>query len=163
MVLFHLQMGGVYLLLLKAKTAKAFVKYFGYETGINLYSWTSDQFSQYGCKVIPPTMREATVVLDAILDNETELEIERHTTDTAGYTEIIFALFGLLGLQFEPRIKNISDQRIYYLLQKPICPHIDSLIMGPINIKLIENNWDDILRLIASLIKRLGQRFTFYY
>lgn len=32
----------------KTNTAKAFVKYFGFETGLNLYSWTSDQFSQYG-------------------------------------------------------------------------------------------------------------------
>jgi TnpA family transposase len=103
----------------KTRTAKAFVKYFAYETGLNFYSWTSDQFSQYGCKITSPTMREATLVLDAILDNETELNIERHTTDTAGYTEIIFALFDLLGLQFDPRIRNLGDQRIYYIGDKP--------------------------------------------
>ncbi len=51
-------------------------------------------------------------VLDAILDNETELKILRHKTDTAGYTEIIFALFDLLGLVFEPRIKDLGDQKL---------------------------------------------------
>ncbi|MDQ5922233.1 MAG: hypothetical protein QG673_2292 [Pseudomonadota bacterium] len=106
----------------KTRTAKALVKYFGYETGLNFYSWTSDQFAQYGGKVTSPTMREATLVLDAILDNETELNIERHTTDTAGYTEIIFALFDLLGLQFDPRIRNIGDQWLYYIGDKPIMP-----------------------------------------
>jgi hypothetical protein len=30
-------------------------------------------------------------VLDAILDNEAELLLVEHTTDTAGYTEIVFA------------------------------------------------------------------------
>lgn len=137
----------------KTKIARAFVKYFGYERGLNLYSWTSDQFSQYGCKVTSPTMREATFVLDAILDNETELKIERHTTDTAGYTEIIFALFDLLGLRFEPRIKNIGDQRIYYIGQRPHCPNVDRLITGSVNTKLIEESWDDMLRLAASLKK----------
>ncbi len=57
-------------------------------------------FSQFGTKVIPTTARNATYVLDEILDNETELPLLEHTTDTAGYTEIIFVLFDLLGLQF---------------------------------------------------------------
>lgn len=36
--------------------------------------------------------RDATYVLDEILANETELPILEHTTDTSGYTEIVFAL-----------------------------------------------------------------------
>ena len=83
--------------------------------GVTFYTWTSDQFSQYGTKVIPATVRDATYVLDAILDNETELPILEHTTDTAGYTEIVFALFDLLGLQFSPRIRDLGDQRLYRL------------------------------------------------
>jgi len=61
--------------------------------GLTFYSWTSDQFAQYGTKVVPATIRDATYVLDAILDNTTELSLVEHTTDTAGYTEIVFALF----------------------------------------------------------------------
>ena len=45
-----------------------------------------------------------TYVLDEICDNETELSIREHTTDTAGATEIIFALFDLLGYRFTPRL-----------------------------------------------------------
>ena len=137
----------------KTTTARSLVKYFAYGTGLNLYSWTSDQFPQYGNKVTSPTMRESTFVLDAILDNETELKIERHTTDTAGFTEIIFALFDLLGLRFEPRIKNIGDQRLYYIGQKPICSRIDQIITGSANSTLIAESWDDMLRLAASLKK----------
>lgn len=137
----------------KTRTAKAFVKYFGYETGLNFYSWTSDQFSQYGGKVTSPTMREATLVLDAILDNETELNIERHTTDTAGYTEIIFALFDLLGLRFDPRIRNIGDQRLYYIGDKPGYANVAEILSDPIKTKLIADNWDEMLRLAASLKK----------
>src|ERR1700724_3102286 len=63
---------------------------------------TSDQFCQYGSKPIPSTVRDATYVLDGILDNETELPIAEHTSDTAGYTDLVFSLFDLLGLQFSP-------------------------------------------------------------
>lgn len=137
----------------KTKTAKAFVKYFGYETGVNLYSWTSDQFAQFGQKATSPTMREATLVLDMILDNETELNIERHTTDTAGYTEIVFALFDLLGISFEPRIKNLGDQRIYCIGEKPNLSTAEKLASGIISNRVIDESWDDVVRLVASLKK----------
>jgi len=97
----------------KTQNATALPHYFGYGRGLTFYTWTSDQFSQYGTKVIPATVRDATYVLDAILDNETELPIMKHTADTTGYTEIIFALFDLLGLQFAPRIRDIGDQHLY--------------------------------------------------
>ena len=37
-------------------------------------------------------MKDAPYLLDAILDNETELSILEHTTDTAGYTDVMFAM-----------------------------------------------------------------------
>ena len=88
--------------------ATALPRYFGYGKGVTFYTWTADQFSQYGTKVIPATVRDATYVLDEILDNETELPLLEHTTDTAGFTEIVFALFDLLGLQqiLIPRIRD---------------------------------------------------------
>ena len=57
----------------------------------------------------------ATYVLDEILDHQTDLPILEHTTDTAGYTEIVFALFHLPGLQFAPRIRDLGAQRLYRL------------------------------------------------
>jgi TnpA family transposase len=61
------------------------------------------------------TVRDATYVLDGILDNQTELPIKKHTTDTAGYGDIVFALFDLLGLQFAPRLAGLPDRRLYRL------------------------------------------------
>ena len=51
-----------------------------------------------GSKPIPSTVRDSTYVLDGVLDNETELPIAEQTTDTAGYTDLVFGLFDLLGL-----------------------------------------------------------------
>ena len=102
--------------------ATALPRYFGYGKGVTFYTWTADQFSQYGTKVIPATVRDATYVLDEILDNETELPILEHTTDTAGYTEIVFALFDLLGLQFSPRIRDLGEQRLFRMDVKATPP-----------------------------------------
>src|SRR5262249_2534902 len=87
------------------RNARALPRYYGYGQGITFYTWSSDQFSQYGTKVISSTVRDATYVLDAILDNETDLTILEHTTDTAGYTDIVFCLFDLLDMQFSPRLR----------------------------------------------------------
>jgi len=81
----------------KVRNARALPRYFGYGEGITFYSWSSDQFSQYGTKVISSTIRDATYVLDEILNNETDLTIVEHTTDTAGFT-VILTLVGYTRL-----------------------------------------------------------------
>jgi TnpA family transposase len=136
----------------KSATATALPRYFGLGRGITFYTWTSDQFSQYGTRVIPSTVRDATYVLDGILDNETELPILEHTVDTAGYTEMVFALFGLLGLTFAPRIRDLGRQRLYRLGELPEgVGQAGHLLGGRTNEALIAEHWDDLLRVAASL------------
>jgi TnpA family transposase len=135
----------------KSVTARALPKYFGYGRGLTFYTWTSDQHSQYGTKVIPSTVRDATYVLDEILNNETELEIQEHTTDTAGYTEIVFGLFDLLGLKFSPRLRDIADQTLYRFDKTKTYKHLEPLVTGQVKKDFIIKHWDDLLRLAASL------------
>ena len=105
--------------------------------GVTFYSWTSDQLSQYGTKVIPATVRDATYVLDAILDNETELTIVEHATDTAGYTDIVFCLFDLLGMQFAPRLRDLGDQQLYRMSREQQAGRLAPRFKGTIQQDLI--------------------------
>ncbi len=135
----------------KSRKATPLPRYFGYGRGLTFYTWTSDQWSQYGTKVIPATVRDATYVLDEILDNESELPIREHATDTAGFTEVLFALFDVLGLQFAPRIRDLGDQQLYRLDREADYGVAEPLLKGTINPELFLRRWDDILRLAASL------------
>src|SRR6266852_4303839 len=119
----------------KNRHARAFPPTLGYGQGLTFYSWTSDQLSQYGSKPVIITARDATYVLDAILGNETELAILEHTTDTAGATEIIFALFDLLGLRFTPRLRDIGSRRLYRsgVIDLDHYPRLQPHITGRIN------------------------------
>ena len=135
----------------KARNAVSIPRYFGYGRGLTYYTWTSDQYSQYGTKVVSSTIRDATYVLDEILDNETELTILEHTTDTAGYTDLVFGLFDLLGFQFSPRLADLADKILYCVDKKIRYKHINSLITGKIDIDLILRHWDDLLRIAGSL------------
>ena len=135
----------------KSRIPTALPKYFGYGRGLTFYTWTSDQFSQYGSRVIPATMRDATYVLDAILDNETDLAILEHTTDTAGYTELVFALFDLLGMQFSPRLRDVGGQQLYRSAKDSRYNTIEPLLQGRIKEGIILKQADHILRLVGSL------------
>jgi hypothetical protein len=75
----------------RSQTATAIPRYFGYGRGLTFYTWTSDQFSQYGSKSIPSTVRDATYVLDGILDNETNCRL-RSTLPTRLVTRIWFSV-----------------------------------------------------------------------
>src|ERR1035437_4533228 len=86
---------------------------YGNDPGVKFYTHISDQFAPFHTKVIRVTASEAAHVLDALLYHESELKIEEHYTDTAGATEHVFALCHLLGFRFVPRIRNLSDRRLY--------------------------------------------------
>lgn len=98
-------------------------------------------------------MRDATYVLDATLNNETELPIVEHTTDTAGYTELIFALFDLLGLRFSPRIRDLADQKLYRTVnvKMELYPQLKAHISDLIQTARIIDDWDEMLRLAGSM------------
>ena len=36
-----------------------------------------------------------------------------HSTDTHGYTEVIFAVTRMLGIAYEPRIRQLTNQQLY--------------------------------------------------
>ncbi len=129
----------------------ALPRYFGHRRrGLQIYSWTSDQYSQYASKVITATVRDATHTLDGILDNQTVLPIEEHSTDTHGYTEMIFGTYDLLGLRFAPRIRDLDRQRLYRHGSSPEIETAD-LLKQKIRPELITPYWDELLRLAASL------------
>jgi hypothetical protein len=69
-------------------------------------------------------------VLDGILDNETELPIAEHTSDTVGYTDLVFGLFNLLGLQFSPRLRDLGDQQLYRIDTSIRYQNIGPLVRG---------------------------------
>jgi len=134
-----------------SRTATAVRPYFGYGRGVAASTWTSDQFSQYGAKPSVASMREATYVLDGILDNQTELKITEHTTDTAGYTDIVFAIFDLLGVQFMPRLRHVGGTCLYRIDRSTKYPNLDFLLRGTVNPPKILKHWDAMFRVVGSL------------
>ncbi len=137
--------------------ASYYPRYFGYyEKAIGIYTHVSDQYSVYNTKVISCSPREALYVIDGLLENNTTLEIKEHTTDTAGYTEHIFALCYLLGYQFMPRIRDLKDQQLYRINKDVSYQELNSVLNKYIDLEMIVEQWDNMVRIIASLKNKLA-------
>lgn len=110
--------------------------------GATIYRHVSDQYSSFYTKVINTNARDAVHVIDGLLYHETELHIDEHYTDTAGYTDQIFGLSHLLGFRFAPRIRDISELTLYSFNKPSKYSKIE---------KIIKENYDDVLRLTQSI------------
>ncbi|MBG9718805.1 hypothetical protein ABD98_02705 [Bacillus mycoides] len=98
-----------------------------------------------------PSSEEAPHIIDGLLYHETDLEIEEHYPDAAGFVDHVFAMCHMLGFRFAPRIKTFSKNKIY-TFEKPVNqPHLEFMIGGAIHTKKIRENWDDLLRLTSSV------------
>jgi len=130
-------------------------RYFGYyDRAINVYTHVSDQFSVFSSRAISCSVREAIYVLDGLLENDTLLQPQEHYTDTHGYTEHLFGLCYLLGFSFMPRIRDLKDQRLYRISRDSEYGPITPLFQGYVNFSLLEEQWDQLVRVAASLLNR---------
>lgn len=102
--------------------------------------------------MISSPQKEAAYVIDGLLHNEV-VKSNLHSTDTGGYTEILFGVMHLLGFSYAPRIKSFHQQqrysfercKTYQQLQYPILPD------AYINTQLLHEQWDEILRFVATI------------
>lgn len=135
----------------KSTNSRSNSKYFGAGRGVTYYNFTSDQFTGFNGIVIPGTIRDSLYVLQGILEQQTILQPKEIMTDTAGYSDIIFGLFGLLDYQFSPRIADVGSTRFWKLDPNPDYGVLNKLVKNRIRKDVIARYWDDMLRVAGSL------------
>ncbi len=74
-------------------------------------------------------------------------------TDTAGYTDVIFGLFRLLGYQYSPRLADAGGATFWRVNPTDYGP-LNCLARHQVNTKLVERHYDDLLRVAGSLLQR---------
>jgi TnpA family transposase len=87
------------------------------------------------------------IFFNVYLGQQTVLQPKEIMTDTAGYSDIMFGILGLLEYQFSPRLANIGDSTFWRTDKSTDYGQLNNLSKN----KIINNNWDDILRVIGSL------------
>ena len=125
---------------------------YGSSPGRTFYTHISDQYAPFSTKVVNVGVRDSTYVLDGLLYHESDLRIEEHYTDTAGFTDHVFGLMHLLGFRFAPRIRDLGDTKMYIPKSETAYDALKPMISNDrLNIKAIRAHWDEILRLATSI------------
>lgn len=127
-------------------------KYFGKGQGISANSFIDERNLLWHSLVFSAAERESAYVIDGLMYNDV-IKSDIHSTDTHGYSEAIFAATHLLGFSYAPRIKNLKKQVLYIFKSHRKSNYPDWAIRPDkyINRDIIEECWDDILRLIVTI------------
>jgi len=130
-------------------------KYFGANKGVVAYTFIDESHRLFHSQVINVNERESGYVIDGLLHNET-VKSSIHSSDTHGYTEIIFGLTDILGFNFGPRIKNFKKQYLYGFNSPKYYHNLGYQLIAnrKINTQKIKDNWDDILRFAITIRER---------
>jgi len=116
-------------------------KYFGNGRGITLYSFLDESGQLFYSTAFSAAEPESHYVLDGLTHNEVILP-DAHSTDTHGFSEPVFAVTGLLGIEFRPRFARFHHQQLYAINEPrtyreqgyKICPDFK------INLEHLENH-----------------------
>jgi len=120
---------------------------YGPEPGLRIYTHLSDMHGSFNTRVLSATSSEAPYVLDGLVGRQGG----EHYTDTGGATDHVFALCHLLGYRFVPRMRDLQDRRLAIIGSAAGHKILEPILGRPIRIDLIQENWEDIVRLAASI------------
>ncbi len=127
-------------------------KYFSVGRGVTYYNFSSNQFTGFHGIVIPGTLKDSPYILDGMLQHQTCLKPTQLMTDTAGYSDLVFGLFWLLGMRFSPRLADLGDARLWRIDRSADYGPLNGVARQTLKTKLIADNWDDMLRVAGSLL-----------
>ena len=127
-------------------------KYFGQEQGVSTYTFIDMRHFLPHSVVISAAEHEAHYVIDGLMHNDV-VKSDIHSTDTGGYSDILFGIMHLLGFSFAPRIKNFGNRRLYAFHKRKEYEQQGYKILpdGYPKTDLVAQQWDEILRFIATI------------
>jgi TnpA family transposase len=116
-----------------------------------IHTHVVENYAPFSTKMVNVDMRDSIYVLDGSLCYKSDLRIEEHHTDTAGFIDYVFALMHMLESRFVPCIRHFGDTKLYISGAIADYPALKAMIGGTLRIKHLRAHWDDILCLVSSI------------
>ncbi|MXQ52528.1 Tn3 family transposase [Shimazuella alba] len=115
------------------------------------YYHVSDTYIALFSHFIPCGVWEGVYILDILMKNQSDIQPNTLHSDTQGQNAPIFGLAYLLGIKLMPRIRNWKDLKFLRPSKDSTYKHIDELFSSSIDWKLIEDHYEDMLRVVMSI------------
>lgn len=129
--------------------AEYHIRYGGY--GGIAYYHVSDLYIALFSHFIACGTWEAVYIIDGLLKNKSDIQPEIVHADTQGQSTPVFGLSYLLGIELQPRIRNIKDLIFFRPDKNTRYKYIDNLFQESVDWELIETHWQDLIQVVLSI------------
>jgi TnpA family transposase len=121
------------------------------KTGGIAYHHVANNYIALFSTFIPCGVWEAIAIIEALLQNRSDIQPDTIHADTQGQSTVVFALAYLLGFKLMPRIRNWKDLKLFRPNKNKKYKNIDSLFNDTIKWDLIETHWQDMMQVVLSI------------
>ncbi|MFV2197854.1 Tn3 family transposase [Nocardiopsis sp. LOL_012] len=126
-------------------------KYFGSKRGMTWLNAMNDRGMGRGAKVVSGTIRDSLHMVDVIFGLDGGELPEIVVSDTGSYSDLVFGLLELLGISYRPALADLPDQKGWRISASADYGPLDTFARGKVDLRKIRRNWEDILRVVASI------------
>ncbi|WP_459568798.1 Tn3 family transposase, partial [Cupriavidus sp. 8B] len=121
---------------------------------VGIYTHVLDQHGIAYNQPIVLNERQAGAAIEGVIRHGEKRDdggLLRLSVDTHGYTNVGMALSKMLGFDLCPRLRNLSERKLYlprgWMAPEGVAP----VVCQDISLKAIRDGWDGLLRLAASI------------
>jgi TnpA family transposase len=126
-------------------------KYFGSKRGMTWLNAVNDRGMGRGAKIVSGTVRDSLHMIDVIFGLDGGDLPEIVVTDTGSYSDVVFGLLELLGISYRPALADLPDQKGWRTSASADYGPLGTFARGRVDTAKIRRNWEDILRIVASI------------
>ncbi|CAM4497722.1 MAG: Tn3 family transposase ISPsy30 [Legionella sp.] len=140
--------------------ARFSTKYFGFGQGVSAYTLCAN-WLPLCTKIIGANEHESHYLFDILNSNTSDIEIAAVSGDMHSINRVNFIILYLFGYRFMPRFTQLDKKAQANLVSFDDPKLYDKFLIKPnkqVNVKLIVKEWDNILRIMATLgLKKSSQ------
>lgn len=117
---------------------------------IGIYQHVLDQWGVIYDLPIVLMDRQAGAAIEGVV-RQTQVEIERLSVDTHGYTDFGMAQAKILGFDLCPRLRNMRERRLYVPRGVEVPAVLEPVVERVVSFRAINKGWDQLVRVAASI------------
>ncbi|MEV6341246.1 Tn3 family transposase [Nocardia vinacea] len=135
----------------RSNDARSNPKYFGLRKGATLLNMINDQAVGTSAMVLSGTPKDSLYAVDLLYRREGGPRPEILISDTGSYSDMVFGLLKLLGVDYRPELADLPDQKLWRVDAGADYGLLDPVARGTIDLARVVRYWPDILRIAGSV------------
>ena len=126
-------------------------KYFGRKRGATYLNMINNQGVGIAGMVLSGTPKDSLYAVDLMYRRDGGPRPEVFVSDTGSYSDMVFGLLKLLGVDYRPELAGLPDQKLWRVNPSADYGPLNTAARGKIDLAKVRRHWPDICRIAASV------------